>query len=101
MLALFATYGWRGMRSAFKATDEFGRFAALLVSMSILLALAGLMIGGATLSPAGRLVTEWSGAHFMIATHASESGATARRARTTRRGGRHSAGKNRGILPRK
>ena len=46
----------------------FGRFAALLVSASILLALAGLLIGGATLSPAGRLVTDWSGVHFMIAT---------------------------------
>jgi CubicO group peptidase (beta-lactamase class C family) len=46
----------------------FGRFAALLVSMSIGLALAGLFIGGATLAPAARLVVEWSGVHFMIAT---------------------------------
>jgi CubicO group peptidase (beta-lactamase class C family) len=46
----------------------FGRFAALLVSTGVLLALAGLLIGGATLSPAARLVVEWSGVHFMIAT---------------------------------
>src|ERR1019366_7939588 len=26
VVALFVTYGWRGIRSAFKATDEFGRF---------------------------------------------------------------------------
>jgi hypothetical protein len=50
------------------ASKLFGRFAAILVSTSILLAWAGLLIGGATLSPAGRLITEWSGVHFMIAT---------------------------------
>jgi cell division protein FtsW len=36
VLALFATYGWRGMRSAFKATDEFGRFAALGITVMVL-----------------------------------------------------------------
>jgi cell division protein FtsW len=36
VLALFAVYGWRGMRAAFKATDEFGRFAALGITVMIL-----------------------------------------------------------------
>src|SRR3984893_14077973 len=36
VLALFAAYGWRGMRSAFKATDEFGRFAALGIPVMVL-----------------------------------------------------------------
>src|SRR5438270_8452218 len=36
VLALFAVYGWRGMRSAFKSTDEFGRFAALGITIMVL-----------------------------------------------------------------
>jgi cell division protein FtsW len=36
VLALFAMYGWRGMRSAFRATDEFGRFAALGITVMVL-----------------------------------------------------------------
>jgi len=36
VLALFAVYGWRGMRAAFKAPDEFGRFAALGITVMIL-----------------------------------------------------------------
>jgi len=36
VLGLFAVYGWRGMRSAFKATDEFGRFAALGITVMVL-----------------------------------------------------------------
>jgi cell division protein FtsW len=36
VLALFAAYGWRGIRSAFKATDEFGRFAALGITVMVL-----------------------------------------------------------------
>jgi len=36
VLALFAVYGWRGMRAAFKATDEFGRFAALGITVMVL-----------------------------------------------------------------
>src|ERR1700680_4346042 len=36
VLGLFAVYGWRGMRAAFKATDEFGRFAALGITVMIL-----------------------------------------------------------------
>ena len=36
VLGLFAIYGWRGMRSAFKATDEFGRFAALGITVMVL-----------------------------------------------------------------
>ena len=36
VLALFATYGWRGMRSAFKSTDEFGRFVALGITVMVL-----------------------------------------------------------------
>src|ERR1700720_1317327 len=36
LLALFAIYGWRGIRSAFKTTDEFGRFAALGITVMIL-----------------------------------------------------------------
>ena len=35
VLSLFAIYGWRGMRSAFKTTDEFGRFAALGITVMI------------------------------------------------------------------
>jgi cell division protein FtsW len=36
VLGLFAVYGWRGMRSAFKATDEFARFAALGITVMVL-----------------------------------------------------------------
>jgi cell division protein FtsW len=36
VLALFAVYGWRGMRAAVKATDEFGRFAALGITVMVL-----------------------------------------------------------------
>jgi cell division protein FtsW len=36
VLTLFAIYGWRGIRSAFKTTDEFGRFAALGITVMIL-----------------------------------------------------------------
>ncbi len=36
VLTLFAIYGWRGIRSAFKATDEFGRFAALGITVMVL-----------------------------------------------------------------
>jgi cell division protein FtsW len=36
VLCLFAIYGWRGIRSAFKITDEFGRFAALGITVMIL-----------------------------------------------------------------
>ena len=35
VLALFAIYGWRGMRSAFQTKDEFGRFAALGITVMI------------------------------------------------------------------
>src|ERR1700688_3335654 len=36
VLGLFAMYCWRGMRSAFKATDEFGRLAALGITVMVL-----------------------------------------------------------------
>ena len=36
VLSLFVIYGWRGIRSAFKITDEFGRFAALGITVMIL-----------------------------------------------------------------
>ena len=36
VLGLFAMYGWRGMRSAFKTTDEFGRLAALGITVMVL-----------------------------------------------------------------
>src|SRR6202045_3322007 len=36
VLSLFAIYGWGGIRSAFKTTDEFGRFAALGITVMIL-----------------------------------------------------------------
>ncbi len=36
VLGLFVVYGWRGMRTAFKATDEFGRFAALGITVMVL-----------------------------------------------------------------
>jgi cell division protein FtsW len=36
VLGLFVIYGWRGMRAAFKATDEFGRFAALGITVMVL-----------------------------------------------------------------
>ena len=36
VLSLFVVYGWRGMRSAFRITDEFGRFAALGITVMIL-----------------------------------------------------------------
>jgi cell division protein FtsW len=35
VLALFAIYAWRGMRSAFKTSDEFGRFAALGITVMV------------------------------------------------------------------
>ena len=35
VLALFAIYAWRGMRSAFKTKDDFGRFAALGITVMI------------------------------------------------------------------
>ena len=36
VLSLFAIYGWRGIRSAFRTTDDFGRFAALGITVMIL-----------------------------------------------------------------
>jgi cell division protein FtsW len=36
VLSLFAVYGWRGIRSAFKTKDEFGSFAALGITVMIL-----------------------------------------------------------------
>jgi len=36
VLGLFAVYGWRGMRAAFNAPDEFGRFAALGIAVMVL-----------------------------------------------------------------
>ena len=36
VLALFAVYGWRGLRAAFKATDDFGRLAALGITTMVL-----------------------------------------------------------------
>src|SRR5580692_2101637 len=36
VLGLFLAYAWRGMRSVFKATDEFGRFAALGITVMVL-----------------------------------------------------------------
>src|ERR1700688_1770984 len=36
VLSLFVIYGWRGIRSAFKINDEFGRFAALGITVMIL-----------------------------------------------------------------
>jgi cell division protein FtsW len=36
VLCLFAIYGWRGIRSAFRTHDEFGRFAALGITVMIL-----------------------------------------------------------------
>src|ERR1700675_3883768 len=36
VLSLFAIYGWRGIRSALKATDEFGRLAALGITVMVL-----------------------------------------------------------------
>ena len=36
VLSLFAVYGWRGIRSAFKTNDDFGRFAALGITVMIL-----------------------------------------------------------------
>jgi cell division protein FtsW len=36
VLALFVVYGWRGIRSSFKARDEFGRFAALGITVMVL-----------------------------------------------------------------
>ena len=35
VLTLFAIYGWRGIRSAFKTKDDFGRFAALGITVMI------------------------------------------------------------------
>jgi cell division protein FtsW len=36
VLALFAFYAWRGMRAAYRAPDEFGRFLALGISVMVL-----------------------------------------------------------------
>jgi len=36
VFGLFAVYGWRGMRSAFRAADEFGRFVALGITVMVL-----------------------------------------------------------------
>ncbi len=36
VLGLFAVYGWRGMRSAFKSNDDFGRLAALGITVMVL-----------------------------------------------------------------
>jgi cell division protein FtsW len=36
VLGLFAMYGWRGLRSAFKTTDDFGRLAALGITVMVL-----------------------------------------------------------------
>ncbi len=36
VLGLFAFYGWRGMRAAYRAPDEFGRFVALGISVMVL-----------------------------------------------------------------
>src|SRR5258708_14477289 len=36
VLGLFAVYGWRGMRSAFHIKDDFGRFAALGITVMVL-----------------------------------------------------------------
>jgi cell division protein FtsW len=36
VLALFVVYGWRGIRSSFKAPDEFGRFAAVGITVMVL-----------------------------------------------------------------
>jgi cell division protein FtsW len=36
VLGLFVVYGWRGMRSAFRTTDDFGRLAALGITVMIL-----------------------------------------------------------------
>jgi cell division protein FtsW len=35
VLALFAIYGWRGMRAALAAPDDFGRFAALGITVMV------------------------------------------------------------------
>ena len=35
VLSLFVIYGWRGIRSAFKTTDDFGRLAALVSGTGI------------------------------------------------------------------
>jgi cell division protein FtsW len=36
VLVLFVMYGWRGLRAALRAPDEFGRFAALGISVMVL-----------------------------------------------------------------
>ncbi len=36
VLGLFAVYGWRGIRAAFNAPDEFGSFAALGITVMVL-----------------------------------------------------------------
>ena len=36
VLGLFAIYGWRGIRSAFRMKDDFGRFAALGITVMVL-----------------------------------------------------------------
>jgi cell division protein FtsW len=35
VLALFAVYGWRGLRAALKAPDDFGRFLALGITVMV------------------------------------------------------------------
>ena len=49
-------------------TKLLGRFAALLVSASLLIALVGLLAGGGSGTPATRLIADWSEVHFLIAT---------------------------------
>jgi cell division protein FtsW len=36
VIALLAVYGWRGLRAAFNAPDEFGRFAALGITIMVM-----------------------------------------------------------------
>jgi cell division protein FtsW len=36
VIALLAIYGWRGLRAAFNAPDEFGRFAALGITIMVM-----------------------------------------------------------------
>jgi CubicO group peptidase (beta-lactamase class C family) len=45
-----------------------GRFGALLVSASLLIALVGLLAGGGSGSPVTQLIADWSEVHFLIAT---------------------------------
>jgi hypothetical protein len=50
------------------ASKLLGRFAALLVSASLLIALVGLLAGGAGGPGATQLIADWSEVHFLIAT---------------------------------